>query len=456
MEGGIMADLRASGLGGVPKGETADRPSSPSIGDVFNNGTLGVEEIYTSAGWVTKNASPASPIMGTATNTGTNVTYNNGTATVSFTPGSGSGGLAGSYTITSSPGGLTSTGSSSPITITGLTPGTSYTFSLSATNGFGTANAAFTSNAITATTLPQAPTIGTATATGTSGQVSLTFTAGQTGGATITNYEYSTDGTTYTAFSPAQTSSPLTINGLTNGQSQTLRIRAVNSNGASVASSASNSVTPVAPKASGGTITYSNNRFYHTFTSNGTFTPTSSFSTDAFAVGGGGGGGNGQSGGNGSSTIGNAGTVTIGGLTVNGFAGGAYNDYNGSTDGNMAGHGGAGARQNGYKSVGNYGVSTNSSTWFPGAGGNGFQWTTALNGNNNYYAGGGAGGHASGSNGAAGGLGGGGNSGSTGVTYGNGDSRYNGTSNTGGGGSGNPHTTGGQGGSGVVIVSYAA
>jgi len=26
-----MADLRASGLGGVPKGATADRPASPSI-----------------------------------------------------------------------------------------------------------------------------------------------------------------------------------------------------------------------------------------------------------------------------------------------------------------------------------------------------------------------------------------------------------------------------------------
>ena len=41
MEGGIMADLRASGLGGVPKGATADRPSPANVGDVFYNGTLG-------------------------------------------------------------------------------------------------------------------------------------------------------------------------------------------------------------------------------------------------------------------------------------------------------------------------------------------------------------------------------------------------------------------------------
>lgn len=37
---------------GIPSGETADRPSTPSIGDQFYNGTLGVLEIYTSSGWL--------------------------------------------------------------------------------------------------------------------------------------------------------------------------------------------------------------------------------------------------------------------------------------------------------------------------------------------------------------------------------------------------------------------
>ena len=40
--------------------------------------------------------------------------------------------------MTSSPGGLTGTGSSSPIAVDGLTPGTSYTFTVAATNGVGT------------------------------------------------------------------------------------------------------------------------------------------------------------------------------------------------------------------------------------------------------------------------------------------------------------------------------
>ena len=37
---------------GTPSGETGDRPSTPSVGDTFYNGTLGVLEIYTSSGWL--------------------------------------------------------------------------------------------------------------------------------------------------------------------------------------------------------------------------------------------------------------------------------------------------------------------------------------------------------------------------------------------------------------------
>lgn len=42
---------RISG-GSSPSGTTADRPANPSIGDTFFNGTLGVQEIYTSSGWL--------------------------------------------------------------------------------------------------------------------------------------------------------------------------------------------------------------------------------------------------------------------------------------------------------------------------------------------------------------------------------------------------------------------
>ena len=44
--------IRKSRVSSTPSGTTADRPSNPSIGDTFYNGTLGVLEIYTSAGWL--------------------------------------------------------------------------------------------------------------------------------------------------------------------------------------------------------------------------------------------------------------------------------------------------------------------------------------------------------------------------------------------------------------------
>lgn len=73
----------------------------------------------------------------------------------------------------------------------------------------------------------------------------MAFTAPtNTGGSPIINYEYSTDnGATWTVRSPAATSSPLTITGLTNGTTYAVKLRAVNSVGAGMASAAV-AVTP--------------------------------------------------------------------------------------------------------------------------------------------------------------------------------------------------------------------
>jgi hypothetical protein len=67
-------------------------------------------------------------------------------ATVTFT----SVPTATSYTVTSTPGGVTKTGSAAPLTLTGLTNGTSYTFTVTASNSAGNAGAASpASNAVT-------------------------------------------------------------------------------------------------------------------------------------------------------------------------------------------------------------------------------------------------------------------------------------------------------------------
>ena len=87
-----MADLRASGLGGVPKGQTAGRPSSPSIGDVFYNGELTILEIYNGTTWVPCSAPPATPSIASVTDVGTNVAYaSGGSLSVAFTAGIGGG-----------------------------------------------------------------------------------------------------------------------------------------------------------------------------------------------------------------------------------------------------------------------------------------------------------------------------------------------------------------------------
>jgi hypothetical protein len=99
------------------------------------------------------------------------------------------------------------------------------------------------------TTAPAAPTSLVATAG--DGQASISFTQGTNGGSAITNYKYSLDGTTYTALSPAATTSPITITGLTNATSYNIYLKAVNAVGDSSAST-SVSVTPVATNTGAG------------------------------------------------------------------------------------------------------------------------------------------------------------------------------------------------------------
>jgi len=43
--------IRKSSISGIPQGNTANRPTSPSVGQTYYNGELGYQEIYTSSGW---------------------------------------------------------------------------------------------------------------------------------------------------------------------------------------------------------------------------------------------------------------------------------------------------------------------------------------------------------------------------------------------------------------------
>ncbi|WP_433211891.1 beta strand repeat-containing protein [Dactylosporangium sp. CS-047395] len=177
--------------------------------------------------------------------TAVSATRGNGSAAVTFTaPGSTGGAAITSYTVTATPGGLTASCPSSPCTISGLTNGTAYTFTVHATNGTGDSAESTASSAVTPATVPAAPATLTFTPAATSAVVSFADPAN--GGSPITGYEVSTDG--------GQTWNPLdadrTIPGLTPETSYQVQVRAINAAGTGPAStSAALSTVPVAPAA---------------------------------------------------------------------------------------------------------------------------------------------------------------------------------------------------------------
>ena len=187
---------------------------------------------------------PDAPTL-SASNVGTSRAFNNGSATITATNVDTGGGNVTSYTVTPNPATTPSTFSgTSPITATNLVSNTSYTFTATATNAKGVSP--FSSPAtspITATTVPDVPTIGTATRTSNT-IASLTFTPpASTGGSAITSYVIESS-PSIEITTQAGTTSPLTATGTFAGDSTlyTFTIKAVNANGTSAASSASNSL----------------------------------------------------------------------------------------------------------------------------------------------------------------------------------------------------------------------
>lgn len=180
---------------------------------------------------------PGTPTIGTAS-------AGNAQAVITFTvPVSDGGSAITGYTVTSSPGGLTGTGTASPITVTSLTNGTTYTFTVTATNAIGTSMASSASNSVTPSTVPGAPTIGMASAG--NAQATITFSEPiSNGGSAITGYTVTSNPGNITG---AGIASPIIITSLTNGTAYTFTVTATNAIGTSAASSASNSVTPTAP-----------------------------------------------------------------------------------------------------------------------------------------------------------------------------------------------------------------
>jgi hypothetical protein len=137
-------------------------------------------------------------------------------------------------------------------TITGLTNGDTYTFAVTSTTSAGTGVASSASAPIVPSTVPGAPTIGTATS-GANGQSVVSFTApASNGGAAITSYTVSASDTTNPT-NPVVTASgaasPITVTGLNNGDTYSFTVTATNVSGTGPASGAATGVPSTVPSA---------------------------------------------------------------------------------------------------------------------------------------------------------------------------------------------------------------
>ena len=196
--------------------------------------------------------------------TGVSGTAGNASVALSWTaPGSNGGSAITRYRITPYIGttaqtAVQTTTAATSFTVTGLTNGTAYTFTVAAVTAVGTGPDSSPSAAVTPATTPGAPTGVTGTAGNTS--VALTWTApASTGGSPVTGYRITPriSGVAQTPVLTGSAGTSFNVTGLTNGTAYTFVVAAINAAGTGPNSSASSSITPAtvpgAPTAVSGT-----------------------------------------------------------------------------------------------------------------------------------------------------------------------------------------------------------
>lgn len=206
--------------------------------------SIGTGEESDASSPVTPDTLPEAPTI-------TNVTASIETATITFSEPFNEGSTITSYKVTPYIEGTPqndkiTTGAVSPITVTGLTGGTTYTFKVSAINGKGEGPISEASEPVKVTALPGKPT-GVTVVRG-NGEVEVTFVAPVfDGGSAITSYKVTPyEGSTpltSTEVPAAPSPMTVTVTGLTNGTTYTIRVSAITDVGEGPESDASAAVT---------------------------------------------------------------------------------------------------------------------------------------------------------------------------------------------------------------------
>ncbi|MBO2698522.1 fibronectin type III domain-containing protein [Shewanella algae] len=189
-----LAPVFSSSTTGVCTITTTGTLNFISAGSCSINADQAGDSSYNAAPTVTQSFTVNAVVPGAPTSV--NALASDASATVSFSAPASTGGAAiSSYTVTSSPGGLTASGAGSPLTVSGLSNGTDYSFTVSASNTAGTGPTSSPSNTVTPKASqsisfnnPGAQSFGTTptlTATASSGLAPV-FSSNSTGVCTIT------------------------------------------------------------------------------------------------------------------------------------------------------------------------------------------------------------------------------------------------------------------------------
>ena len=183
-------------------------------------------------------------------------------ALLSFTPGSAGSDPIQHFDATCT-GGLTAgtgTSTASPLLVTGMTNGGTYTCTVTATNIDGTGPPSTATASFIPAPVPDAPTIGTATLGDSSATV--TYTANGPGGDPITGFTTTCTPVGGGTAVLASGASPVLVTGLTNGTSYTCTVFATNIDGNSFLSAPTNAFTPAkAPDAPTAVVATTGNAF---------------------------------------------------------------------------------------------------------------------------------------------------------------------------------------------------